>query len=216
MASIEDSLKREAEVEPVKLFDDGHGFHAGENYERRGRLAVRFRFWGGRRLDRAAGRQLEERRDGGRFGKFGVYDGKRSGDGVVPVESQLRGLFRVPHAEASSRLSVVPGGRQGAGFHQWRDGLDEPENGRKVWECYVLGLDPENATNDFRITSFPMKADGAPDLSGLTFEPPKEKWNVSGAMPVLKGAKSLDGPWAEVPKNVDPALRFFKIEVELP
>lgn len=77
-------------------------------------------------------------------------------------------------------------------------------------------MDPENATNDFRITSFPMKADGAPDLSGLTFEPPKEKWNVSGAMPVLKGAKSLDGPWAEVPKNVDPALRFFKIEVELP
>ncbi len=61
-------------------------------------------------------------------------------------------------------------------------------NGRKVWECYALGLDPQVATNDFRIASFPMKADGTPDLANVTFNPPREQWNVSDAPVVWKGA----------------------------
>ena len=90
-------------------------------------------------------------------------------------------------------------------------------NGRKVWECYVLGLDPEVATNDFRITAFPMKVDGTPDLEKLTFAPPKSEWNVQSAVPKLKGRARLEsGEWQDVPAGGDPSFRLFKIEVELP
>ena len=95
-------------------------------------------------------------------------------------------------------------------------------NGRKVWECYVVGLDPQDAEEDFRITKFPMKADGTPDLANLEFEPTQDKWNVPGARPVIKGAETLEGPWADVPvdggspRTARPTMRFFKVVVELP
>ena len=90
-------------------------------------------------------------------------------------------------------------------------------NGLKVWKCYVLGLDPEVATNDFKITAFPMNADGTPDLGNLIFAPPKSQWNVKSAEPKLKGRARLDaGEWLDVPTGGDPAMRFFRVEVELP
>ena len=88
-------------------------------------------------------------------------------------------------------------------------------NGRKVWECYVLGLDPQVATNDFRIASFPMKADGTPDWAGIVLEPPQAQWNVPATYKV-KGAATLAGPWGDVPAGGNPAYRFFKVEVVLP
>ena len=92
-------------------------------------------------------------------------------------------------------------------------------NGRAVWTCYMLGLDPLNndATNDFRITSFPMNADGTPDLANILFYPPQTQWNVQGASPVLKGAASLDAKtWPTVTDENKSLFRFFKVEVELP
>ena len=93
-------------------------------------------------------------------------------------------------------------------------------NGRlSVVECYVLGLDPESETNDFKIVSFPMKADGTPDLEKMVFEPAKGKWNVQGAKAVVKGAEALGGKWHEVDKasEADKAkMQFFKVVVELP
>ncbi len=90
-------------------------------------------------------------------------------------------------------------------------------NGRKVWECYVLGLDPEVGTNDFKITSFPLNADGTPDLEHIVFDPPQVRWNVPGARAVLKGAATLEGPWGEVGSaGGESAYRFFKVEVVLP
>jgi len=93
-------------------------------------------------------------------------------------------------------------------------------NGRlSVAECYVLGLDPENETNDFKIVSFPMGADGKPDLERIVFEPAEGKWNVTGARAVLKGAETVDGDWHEVDKasEADRAkMRFYKVVVELP
>ncbi|MBR4651877.1 MAG: chitobiase/beta-hexosaminidase C-terminal domain-containing protein [Kiritimatiellae bacterium] len=89
-------------------------------------------------------------------------------------------------------------------------------NGRKVWECYVVGLDPESTTNDFKITSFPMKADGTPDLENIVFDPPEARWNVSGARPVVKGAATLDGEWQTVTEANKATFRFFKVVVELP
>ena len=81
------------------------------------------------------------------------------------------------------------------------------------------GLDPENGntTNDFRIASFPMKADGTPDLERLVFDPPQARWNVQGARAVIKGAENLsDTEWPEVTDNNKASFRFFKVTVEMP
>ena len=87
-------------------------------------------------------------------------------------------------------------------------------NGRKVWECYVLGLDPEVATNEFRIVSFPMKVDGTPDLANIVFEPPQAQWNEPATYKVM-GAVTLGGPWVDVSSGGDSSMRFFKVEVRL-
>ena len=92
-------------------------------------------------------------------------------------------------------------------------------NGRmSVAECYVVGLDPENgdATNDFRIVSFPMKADGTPDIEHIVFDPPQARWNVQGARAVIKGAAALGDAWQEVTEQNKASFRFFKVTVELP
>ena len=89
-------------------------------------------------------------------------------------------------------------------------------NGRRVWECYVLGLDPESTTNDVKITSFPMKADGTPDVANIVFDPPEAKRNVEGAWPVVKGTASLGGEWQAVTEENKAGFRFFKVEVMLP
>ena len=71
---------------------------------------------------------------------------------------------------------------------------------------------------DFRITLFPMKANGTPDLDGLTFDPPKSQWNVPGARAVVKGAAALDGEWKAVEgasAAEKAAMRFFKVVVEV-
>ena len=91
-------------------------------------------------------------------------------------------------------------------------------NGRlSVAECYVLGLDPENETNDFRIVSFPIR-NGSPDIGGIAVYPPQEAWNVQGATSVLKGAATLgpDADWQTVTDQNKESFRFFKVEVLLP
>ena len=76
-------------------------------------------------------------------------------------------------------------------------------NGRlSVVECYVVGLDPEIATNDFKIISFPMKADGTPDFANVAFDPPQAQWNVPDAPVTWKGAATLEGPWRTVTEEV--------------
>ena len=86
-----------------------------------------------------------------------------------------------------------------------------------VAECYVVGVNPESTTNDFKIASFQMKADGTPDLEHLVFDPPQSRWNVQGAQPVIKGAVNLDDAiWSEVTEQNKASFRFFKVEVVLP
>ena len=68
-------------------------------------------------------------------------------------------------------------------------------DGRKVWECYALGLDPADATNDFRIVSIEM-VDGKPKVER---EPKVNRWTGAEIRAVLKGAERLEGPWAEAP-----------------
>ena len=91
-------------------------------------------------------------------------------------------------------------------------------NGYKVWECYVVGLDPQKM-DEFKINAFPMKADGTPDLENIAVDPPKSQWNVPGARAVVKGAATLDGEWKAVEGATaaeKAAMRFFKVVVEVP
>ena len=94
-----------------------------------------------------------------------------------------------------------------------RAATDDAANGRKVWQCYVLGLDPERADDDFRITRFWMDGNTpmfefshTSDGSGNTFVPRIRKM----------GSATPSGPWQEVPSAGNPAYRFFKAEVTLP
>ena len=100
------------------------------------------------------------------------------------------------------------------GKRTMRAATDVAANGRRVWECYLLGCDPEKAADDFRIASFEV-VDGVPaftfshtrDGSGVSFEP---------RIRILGKARLDDAAWTEMPEGGDPALRFFKAEVALP
>ena len=110
------------------------------------------------------------------------------------------------------RTVTVPG--TWLGRRTMRAATDVAANGRKVWECYLLGCDPEEADDDFRIASFEL-VDGVPaftfshtrDGSGVSFEP---RIRIQGK------ARLDDAAWTEMPEGGDPALRFFKAEVALP
>ena len=110
------------------------------------------------------------------------------------------------------RTVTVPG--TWLGKRTMRAATDVAANGRKVWECYLLGCDPEKADDDFRIASFEV-VDGVPaftfshtrDGSGVSFEP---------RIRILGKARLDDAAWTEMPEGGDPALRFFKAEVALP
>ena len=129
---------------------------------------------------------------------------KPAGSADVVVEAGGGKTVTVPGAWLSSKTA--------------RAATDAAANGRKVWECYVLGLDPEDASSDFKITAFPMKADGTPDLENVSFAPAQSKWNVEGAKPVIKGRAMLEGSdeWQTVTDGNKADMRFFRVEVELP
>ena len=142
---------------------------------------------------------------------------ERAADIVVEVGGGK--TVTVPRAWIAGRPAIVAAAG-GDAAEAVRNGI--AANGRRVWECYVVGLDPEIATNDFRITSFPMKADGTPDFGGMTVDPPPSQWNVPATWKV-KGATTLDGPWEDVDVSASGCLgetalpmRFFKVEVVLP
>ena len=86
-------------------------------------------------------------------------------------------------------------------------------NGRKVWECYVLGLDPTDPLDDFRITRFWME-NGVPkfefnhatDGSGNSF--------LSYVKPL--GKAQLSDKWRHVPEGGNSSFRFFTVEVVPP
>ena len=61
-------------------------------------------------------------------------------------------------------------------------------NGRTAAECYVLGLDLADATNDFRIVSIEL-VDGQPKVE---WEPTTNRWTGAEIQAVLKGAERLE------------------------
>ena len=95
-----------------------------------------------------------------------------------------------------------------------RAATDVAANGnRSVAECYLLGVDPEDPDDDFKITRFWMDG-GKPmfefshtrDGSGVSFEPRIRKL----------GKAALGDAWQVVPSGGNPAFRFFTVEVALP
>ena len=130
-------------------------------------------------------------------------------DVAVDVGGGKSVLVPMDWIDAHSNIVMAVGGDKSAAMKS------TAANGRKVWECYVLGLDPEKM-GDFKITSFPMKADGTPDLGAITFEPEQSQWNLSGATPKLKGKSTLDAEWQDVPPGGNPSFRFFTVEVQMP
>ena len=86
-------------------------------------------------------------------------------------------------------------------------------NGRKVWECFMLGVDPTKADDDFKITRFWMEG-GKPmfefshstDGAGNSFVPRLK----------VKGKAELADGWNDVPDGGDATFRFFTVEVALP
>ena len=82
-------------------------------------------------------------------------------------------------------------------------------NGRTAADCYVLGLDPAEATNDFRIVSIEL-VDGKPKVE---WEPKTNRWTGAEIQGVLKGAETLDGEWQTVTEGNKAGFRFFKVVV---
>jgi hypothetical protein len=86
-------------------------------------------------------------------------------------------------------------------------------NGRKMWECFMLGVDPTKADDDFKITRFWMEG-GKPkfefshstDGAGNSFTPRIK----------TKGKAKLSDDWSDVPEGGNSTFRFFTVEVALP
>ena len=87
---------------------------------------------------------------------------------------------------------------------------DVAANGlNKVWECYVAGLNPTNATDVFR-TVISIGADGAPVIG---WEPKLSAAEEAKRTYTIYGRESLtDGDWG--PTNA--ASRFFRVKVSMP
>ena len=86
-------------------------------------------------------------------------------------------------------------------------------NGRKVWACYVVGVDPSDPLDDFRITRFWM--DG--DMPMFKFNHTTDG-SGNSILPYIKllGKASLTDAWRHVPDGGDSAFRFFAAEVVPP
>ena len=86
-------------------------------------------------------------------------------------------------------------------------------NGRKVWTCYVAGLDPSDPLDDFRITRFWM--DG--NMPMFEFNHTTDGSGRS-ILPYIQplGKRSLADRWRHVPDGGKPSFRFFAAEVVPP
>ena len=86
-------------------------------------------------------------------------------------------------------------------------------NGRKVWACYLLGLDPSDPLDDFRITAFWM--DGDMPMFELSHTTDGGGRSILPYVSPL-GKTTLDDQWHHVPDGGNPDFRFFAVEVVPP
>ena len=105
----------------------------------------------------------------------------------------------------------------------WPDAVDEYEayetaakataaNGRKVWECFMLGIDPTDATAKF-VTKIEM-VNGKPVI---TWEPDMNEGSGKTGVRTYKLLGSTDlKTWTEVADEAEANFNFFKVEVSMP
>ena len=128
-------------------------------------------------------------------------------DIVVDIGNDNSVVVSPAWIDSYADIVAAAGGDKAAAFQR------TAANGRKVWECYALGLDPTDSSDDFRITRFWME-NGEPkfefnhttDGSGNSF------------LPYVKplGKTKLSDKWRHVPEGGNPAFRFFTVEVVPP
>ncbi|MBP3405631.1 MAG: leucine-rich repeat protein [Kiritimatiellae bacterium] len=130
-----------------------------------------------------------------------------SGDITVDIGDDKNVVVPVSWIDKYDSIVTAAGGDKAAALQR------TAANGRKVWECFMLGVDPTKADDDFKITRFWMEG-GKPkfefshsaDGVGNSFAP-KIK---------VKGKAELSDGWSDVPEGGNSAFRFFMVEVELP
>ena len=159
----------------------------------------------------------------------------------VSAQAMPLGLRTAMWGVARSRQSAVPmfaldtaDGRTVAVPKAWiRDFLHLPEdwiemypesvaeslvapaqNGRTVWVCYILGIDPEDPEDDLKITDFKME-DGRPVIA-LNHTADGSGNSFGSRVKTLGKAELADEEWLEVPAEGDSSLKFFTVEVEMP
>ena len=135
----------------------------------------------------------------GTTGSWGLPEGCRvfSGPDYVTVR-----LGRIPKAWIFERAPAA----FAAANEDWEAAAQAmAANGEnKVWECYVAGLDPANATNRF-LVSLDFDETGAPHLAWLP-DLGAERFYYA------EGKSSLSDRWGAVKDG----SRFFRIRVALP
>lgn len=87
-------------------------------------------------------------------------------------------------------------------------------NGRKVWECYVLGLSPENPIDDFKITSFKI-VNGKPVFT-YSHDTDGDGKSYASRIKVVGKKELTDVDWEDVTSENEDNCKFFKAEVCLP
>ena len=130
-----------------------------------------------------------------------------SGDITVDIGDDKNVVVPVSWIDKYDSIVTAAGGDKAAALQR------TAANGRKVWECFMLGVDPTKADDDFKITRFWMEG-GKPmfefshstDGAGNSFVPRIK----------TKGKAKLSDVWSDVPAGGNSAFRFFTVEVELP
>jgi len=130
-----------------------------------------------------------------------------SGDITVDIGDDKNVVVPTEWIDKYESIVTAAGGDKAAALQR------TAANGRKVWECFMLGVDPTKADDDFKITRFWMEG-GKPkfefshsaDGVGNSFAP-KIK---------VKGKAELSDGWSDVPEGGNSAFRFFTVEVALP
>ena len=136
-----------------------------------------------------------------------VWTPAASSDITVDVDGDKNVVVPVSWVDKYESIVTSAGGDKAAALQR------TAANGRKVWECFMLGVDPTKADDDFKITRFWME-DGKPmfefshstDGAGNSFTPRIK----------AKGKAKLSDGWSDVPEGGNSAFRFFTVEVALP
>lgn len=136
-----------------------------------------------------------------------VWTPAASSDITVDVDGDKNVVVPVSWVDKYESIVTSAGGDKAAALQR------TAANGRKVWECFMLGVDPTKADDDFKITRFWMEG-GKPmfefshstDGAGNSFTPRIK----------MKGKAKLSDGWSDVPESGNSAFRFFTVEVALP